>query len=190
MPQFHINHAANEKVELPLKFEDANLALSEIFHKFVIACKNSADWRLCFDAFRPLTQNFWMALDTTKKKRFMRHCFRLWNIHRHRCPESQYLVIEKMIKSGQIIFSKTAPKADHIINCSGFDYAGKSGLINSLIDNNIAVEDELNLGIKSKYDNFYIMGGLNFGSLFEITAVPDIAPEARQVAKEILLRQI
>ena len=186
MPQMHKIPDQNDIFEIPLNLKDANLPLSLIFHKFVKTCRNSTNWRLCFDAFRPMTQKFWMALDSEKKSRFMRHCFRLWNIHRHRCPESQFKIIEKLLDSGRLIFEKKRSSVRNTIDCTGFDYGFESRLINGLIADGVVKFDDLKLGIISQNENFYTMGGLNFGSTFEITAVPDITPQAQQIAQKIL----
>jgi len=185
MPQVHQIVDSGEKVNPPLSIEDSALPLSLIFKKFVKNCKNLANWRLCFDAMRPLTQDFWSKLSAEKKKRFMRHCIRLWNIHRHRCPESQFAAITKMIDSGKLVLVKKRSNAENVIDCTGFDYGFKSKLISGLIANGIAKFDDLESGIVSQYDNFYVMGGLNFGSIFEITAAPDIAPQARKISRHI-----
>ena len=186
MPQVHkINSDPSIKFTSPLTIEDAKLPLSLIFKKFTGECKNSKNWQATFDAFRPLTQDFWKALNKEKRQRFLRHCFRVWNVHRHRCPPSQFEIISKLIDSKKVIFTKERSKVKNIIDCTGFDYGFKSKMIDSLIKNNIAICDDLNSGIISQNSNFYIMGGLNFGSTFEITAVPDIAPQAREIANKI-----
>jgi len=186
MPQMHQIPAPGAKVEPVLTLQDASLPLSQIFKKFANACKHSPNWRLHFDTLRPMTQDFWKALTVEKKKRFMRHCFRLWNVHRHRCPESQYQIINEMFKAKKLIFSKKKPNEKNVIDCTGFDYGFKSHLVDSLLKNEIVEFDELKAGIISQKPNFHIMGGLNFGNTFEITAVPDIASQAHKVARSIL----
>lgn len=186
MPQIHkIDHNLSQKVESPLTIEDSNLELSLIFKKFTKNCKNSQNWRVVFDAFRPMTQEFWKALSEDKKRRFLRHCFRLWNIHRHRCPPSQFEIIQGLLDSKKLIFEKKRSSEKNAIDCTGFDYGFKSRLIDSLTKNEIVKYDALNAGIISQNSNFYIMGGLNFGSSFEITAVPDITSQAQEIAEKI-----
>ena len=185
LSQPHKLFSNQEKVESPLNPEDSDLPLSQIFRKFINACKKSSDWRLAFDAFRPRTQKFWMVLDLEKKKRFMRHCFRLWNVHRHRCPESQFKVIEGMMKSGQLSIQKGRVSKEKMIDCTGFDYGFESDLISNLLKNNLVKFDDLRAGLIPKHENIFFTAGLNFGSLFEITAAPDIAPHARKIADKI-----
>jgi len=186
MPQVHKIIDSSKKINPPLSIEDTALPLSLIFRKFVKNCKNSTDWRPCFDAIRPLTQDFWSKLNTEKKKRFTRHCIRLWNIHRHRCPESEFAAITKMIDLGKLVLVKKRSDAENVIDCTGFDYGFRSKLINNLIENGIVKFDDLELGIVSQYDNFYVIGGLNFGSIFEITAAPDIALQALKISRHVI----
>ncbi|MBU6141339.1 MAG: FAD/NAD(P)-binding protein [Proteobacteria bacterium] len=178
---------SQEKVESPLSLEDSDLTLSQIFRKFVNACKKAPDWRLAFDAFRPHTQKFWMALNAEKKKRFLRHCFRLWNVHRHRCPESQFRVVEEMIKSGKLRIEKGRVTDKKLIDCTGFDYGFESELIKNLVKNNLVKFDEIHSGIIPQRENFYVTAGLNFGSLFEITAAPDISLHCKRIVDKIIL---
>lgn len=174
-----------EKVDSPLNPEDSDLPLSQIFRKFINACKKSSDWRIAFDAFRPRTQKFWMVLDVEKKKRFMRHCFRLWNVHRHRCPESQFKIVEEMMKSGQLRIQKGRVSDGKVIDCTGFDYGFESELISNLVKNNLVKFDELHAGLIPQHENIFFTAGLNFGSLFEITSAPDIAPHCKKISDKI-----
>lgn len=192
MPRVHkekelkVLNPIEKTLKAPLSLEDTDLPLSLIFKKFVKACKNSTNWQTSFDAIRPMTQAFWKKLSLQKKRRFMRHCLRLWNIHRHRCPESQFAIIQNLLDSGRLFLLCKKPNNLKTINCAGFDYNSKSQLINSLIENGIAEYDDLRAGIIAKKPNFYIMGALNFGTIFEINSVPDIASQALEVAWKIL----
>jgi uncharacterized NAD(P)/FAD-binding protein YdhS len=116
----------------------------------------------------------------------MRHCFRLWNVHRHRCPESQFKVIEGMMKSGQLSIQKGRVSKEKMIDCTGFDYGFESDLISNLLKNNLVKFDDLRAGLLPQRENIFFTAGLNFGSLFEITAAPDIAPHAKKIANKII----
>ncbi len=189
LPQVHKILPTSDSPKIPLELEDALLPLSKIFNKFTQACKKSENWRATFDSFRPITQKFWSSLSLEKKQRFLRHCFRMWNIHRHRCPESQFKIVEKLIASERLFLAKgTITNQNNIIDCTGFDYRFQSELVMNLIDNKIVEKDSLSLGIISKHPDFYVTSSLNFGSLFEITAAPDIAPQAREISEKILIK--
>lgn len=191
VPFSHKNIAKDQKIITPpLTIDDASLPLSQIFKKFVSKCLAAEDWRVCFDSFRPMIQEFWLNLDLQKKKRFIRHCYRIWNIYRHRCPEIQYAQIQKMIDCGKIELLKNSDKQENYIDCTGFDLKGKSDLVKNLISKKVVMQDDLDLGIISNNTNFYIVGGLNFGSLLEITAIPEITSQAAKIAKQIMRKNL
>ncbi len=181
LPQENLAHTISGAIPAPLDLQDAALPLSKIFHKFVAACKNSPDWRATFDAFRPLTSQFWQKLDAAKKQRFLRHCFRLWNTHRHRCPSEQYRKIENLIATKKIILTKEKIVTQKFIDCRGFNFLTKSALLKNLVDNDIAKLDEIGLGVVSLSDNFKIIGANNFGSLFETTAIPELRQQGAAI---------
>lgn len=174
-------------VSSPLQVEDATLPMSKIYKKFANVCRTAENWRDIFVAFRPLTQKFWGVLSAEKKQRFLRHCFRLWNVHRHLCPPSQFAKIEKMIENGEVVFKtydeKEIPSGKVKINCKGFDFRASAPLINNLLDEGIVELDEIAKGIKSQQKNFQITGALNFGSQFEIVAIPELRQQGLDVAK-------
>jgi uncharacterized NAD(P)/FAD-binding protein YdhS len=187
MPIPHNATGSNhQKANSPLKSEDANLPLSQIFKKFKETCKNSPNWQDVFNSIRPITQELWKNFNVKKKEQFTRHCLRFWNVHRHRCPPIQYQKIEKLIHDKKLFFTTTKPPTKKIINCTGFDFSFSNILIKNLIKFGIVKYDDLNAGIISVKPNFYIVGAANFGSIFETTAIPEITTQSHQVAQEIL----
>jgi len=179
LPQENLVHKIHD-AKAPLSLEDCALPMSEIFKKFTSSCKNSTDWRAVFDAMRATSSQFWQGLSVDKKRRFLRHCLRLWNVHRHRAPSKQYQKIQDLIASGKVILTKEKIVGD-FIDCRGFDFARKSPLIANLIENKIAVFDEVNLGISALDKKFIIIGANNFGNLFETTAVPELRKQGFEV---------
>jgi uncharacterized NAD(P)/FAD-binding protein YdhS len=181
-PQKHKSLIAGDLI-CPLTIQDAQLPLPQIFRKFTQACKQAAEWRMVFDVLRPMTQAFWKALDIKKKRQFMRHCFRRWNVHRHRLPPQQAARIEKLIQNGQLNFSTSKiPSTHRFINCSGFELESMPTLVQCLLSEKLVQPDELGMGIVSNDENLQIIGGLNFGTLFEIMAIPDIREQAYSVS--------
>lgn len=190
LPQMHEIFTQEKIFESPLSLADSSLPLSQIFKKFRENCQNSICWRKTFDAFRPLTQSFWSALSLEKKQRFMRHCFRVWNTHRHRCAQSEFALIKQMIDARKIILTTEKFDEKTAISCAGFSCDFASPLVKNLLNEKIVKLDEMAAGLVAQQENFYLMGGLNFGSLFEITSIPDIAPQARKVAGEIISKLV
>lgn len=184
LPQENLPHKISDAIS-PLNLHDTTLPLSKIFRKFVDGCKKSEDWRATFDAFRPLTVRFWQGLDAAKKRRFLNHCFRLWNVHRHRCPPEQFQKIQNLISSKKLILTKEKISYSQAIDCTGFNFSASGDLIKSLIENEIAKTDELSLGVVSCDKNFIIIGANNFGELFETTAIPELRTQGFMVAENI-----
>ncbi len=180
-----MERSIHEASNSPLTLEDMDLPLSKIFHKFVKACRKSADWQSIVDSIRNITQELWQKLSLEKKKRFIRHCFKLWNIHRHRCPQEQFKKIKKLIAENKLFFT-TEKLPKRFIDCTGFDFSFSSPLVKNMVQENLVKYDDLHLGITSNFSNLHIIGGANLGTLLETTAVPEIAIEADNIARKIL----
>jgi hypothetical protein len=100
-----------------------------------------------------------------------------WNTHRHRVPNETYLKITSLIEQEKITISRQkAPQT--ALDCTGFDFNSTTSLDESLVKNRIATFDELKMGLISLHKNFIIIGGKNFGNLFETTAIPEIKSQA------------
>ncbi len=169
----------------PISIEDTNLKLSQIYRKFVQACKESDNWESVVDSVRLMTQEFWLKLDSEKKKRFMRHCIKQWTIHRHRCPSKQFEKILDLTQQNQLFFVKGKIPQKKFINCTGFDFSFNSELFQNMAENSLINYDELKMGIVSNNKNLHIIGSPNFGRILETTAIPDISKQAFQTAKQI-----
>lgn len=180
------HNSTHQKSEPPIAIEDAKLPLSQLFRKFKIACKNSSNWQDVFNSIRPITQNLWQNLNLEKKQRFMRHCFRVWNVHRHRCPPIQYQKIKKLIDEKKLFFTKEKIKTNKVINCTGFDFNFQNQLLKNLATENLLKYDDLKMGVIALDKNLHLMGALNFGTLFETTAMPEITSQGYLTAKTIL----
>jgi uncharacterized NAD(P)/FAD-binding protein YdhS len=59
-------------------------------------------WQAVIDSVRPVTNPLWNRLPIREKRRFLRHLFSLWNIHRHRMPPESALILAAMQSSGQL----------------------------------------------------------------------------------------
>ena len=185
MPIPH-NTGNHQKINSPLKSEDAQLPLSQIFRKFKQACKDSSNWQDIFNSVRPITQELWKNFNVKKKEQFIRHCLRFWNVHRHRCPPIQYQRIEKLIHDKKLFFTTKKPDTKKLINCTGFNFSFSNELIKNLTESGIVKYDDLKAGILPIKPNFYIIGAANFGSIFETTAIPEITTQSYQIAQDIL----
>lgn len=173
IPQPH-NQKINNFLNPIIDISDAQIPLSILFKKFVSRCRNSDNWQEKFDSIRPITNDIWNQFTLEKKKRFMRHLFRLYNIHRHRSPISIYNKIAHLLMYQKVVLTNEALKNLDFIDCTGFNFNYRDQLIESLIANNIVRKNELEMGIDSSKKNFFIIGALNSGSLLETTAINEI----------------
>jgi uncharacterized NAD(P)/FAD-binding protein YdhS len=70
----------------------ADLSLGQSFRLFRSECQaamaGGSDWRAVFPLIRPFTPKIWQGFGVREKTRFLRHCARWWDAHRHRmAPE-------------------------------------------------------------------------------------------------------
>ena len=79
---------------------------------------------------------------------------------------------------------KISLECDYVVNCLGFDYDIKNyPLIEAMTRKNLLQKDLIL--VKSNDPKIHLVGGLNMGRDFEITAVPDIKIDASLVAQKI-----
>jgi uncharacterized NAD(P)/FAD-binding protein YdhS len=59
-------------------------------------------WIAAVNALRPHSQALWRRLDTTEKRRFLRHARPWWDVHRHRIAPEVAARIEALIEAGRL----------------------------------------------------------------------------------------
>ncbi|MBK7856783.1 MAG: hypothetical protein IPJ79_19470 [Bacteroidetes bacterium] len=124
-----------------------------------------------------LSQDIWLQLDLSEKKRFINHVRHTWGLARHRLPVEVYERIAPLLQSyklkilaGRIKESKLADgkvevmiterksqipvfmKVQRIINCTGPQTnvtKVKDSLMQNLLKRNLIEPDELDLGIRA-----------------------------------------
>lgn len=142
------------------------------------------DLRHIVDSIRPITKKLWQNLDEKNKKLFLRFCWPYWNIFRHRAPGSSLDLIAGMNveirKKGVKNIMKVGERflvdetlCDVVVNCLGFDLKGEHYPLLDYMMNGGLLKKELLL-VSSNDQNLHLLGGLNIGSDFECTAVPDL----------------
>ncbi len=172
--------------------------------------QTAGDWRMLVNTIRQHLPTLWQQANVADKKRFLRHVLPYWNIHRHRVhnkiADLLYQLMEE--KKLQVISGRIKQvNNDHVhirerqsqvekqikinwmINCIGpglINKQGNSRLIDSLIKQQIATVDSLELGFKVTNDcalinsagqsssQFYALGQTTKGTFWECTAVPEI----------------
>lgn len=186
--------------------------INQIFSIVRSHLKIAKEPRAVIDSLRPFTQTIWKSLSNEDKSRFLRHLNPLWNVIRHRMPESTYQTLSNMESKNRLEFlsgrinsisednritikynDKNQQKeitVDAIINCIGpeSNYKRiKMPLISNLLDNHIIENNDNGITIKvNDYkikDGLYVIGPLLKGELFEATAVPEIRVQAEELSK-------
>lgn len=102
--------------------------------------KSHTEPRAVIDSLRPNIQQIWKSLSKTDKSRFLRHINPIWNVIRHRMPESTYETLQLMQQSGQLEFIKGDIKSIQESNGSlKIDIYDKSKKSNQQLDANFVI---------------------------------------------------
>lgn len=206
-PQPHFSHHNNIS-QGSINFiddSDATTGIVNISLKFRKYLRNNEnyDLRHLIDSIRTKTKSLWHNLDEKNKRIFLKKILPYWNIFRHRVPNSSLEIINKMIKDNRLEIVKSSVKSieksdgkfivklnkgslecDYLVNCLGFDFNIKNyPLIQSMTDKKLLKKDLIL--VQSNNAKIHLVGGLNIGRDFEITAVPDIRVDANLVAQKI-----
>ena len=180
-------------------------------------------WQHRFDLLRPVTQSLWQSFTLEEAKRFIRHLQPYWDIHRHRIDPHINHVLAEAAKVGH--FSVIAAKiesiahvddslkvsyrprhsenienidAECVINCTGPSspfLKSNSQLISQMMEDGLAVQDKLKIGIRTTKEgkvvsknnnNIWAIGSLRRGELWETTALREIKDQALLIARQIV----
>jgi uncharacterized NAD(P)/FAD-binding protein YdhS len=185
---------------------DAKTGIVNISLKFrkYLRDNQNYDLRNLIDSIRGKTKFLWQNFDEKNKRNFLKKLLPYWNIFRHRVPNSSLEIINKMIENNRLEIIKSSVKSieksdgkfiiktnkktlecNYVVNCLGFDFNIKNyPLIQSMTDKKLLKQDLIL--VQSNNAKIHLVGGLNIGRDFEITAVPDIRVDANLVAEKIL----
>ncbi len=64
--------------------------------------RDGGDWRSAVDALRPHTQALWRSLPQSERRRFLRHLWPFWNVHRHRIAPPAAEKLDEAGRRGQL----------------------------------------------------------------------------------------
>lgn len=221
VPLRHTQWQGLEKLEdeaLPQQIKPLFSQLREITKK---KAKQGTDWRFVINGFRLQFPALWKNANNTEKKRFLRHVLPYWNIHRHRVHDGIADLLENLEKKGQLniisgrilhaeknvltIKQRTQKNpinypVDWLINCMGpsMQLDTQNLLVKSLLQNNLATLDALNLGFLISENfafidssgklstQYYSLGPPTKGVNWTCTSVPEIRRSCTHLAKHLL----
>jgi uncharacterized NAD(P)/FAD-binding protein YdhS len=67
------------------------------------ACQSEGgDWRSVVDGIRPVAQTIWRSMETTERKRFIRHLSSHWDAHRHRVAPEIDDLLQARLRDGRL----------------------------------------------------------------------------------------
>jgi len=177
------------------------------------------DWRALVDGVRPVSSRLWCSLAAADKRRFLRHLRWLWEIARHRMPPQTAGALAALRDDGRLtviagrieavdghgpldvhLRNRSGERhlltADLVVQATGFNTnaaASRHRLVRQLIDEGLALPDELGLGLKTDVeghlvsaddevlDDIRVIGTLERGSLWECSGLPEIRTRARTI---------
>lgn len=76
--------------------------VSVLTSEVVAADDRGEDWRPVIDSLRPISNEFWGALDPEERARFQREYARIWSVHRHRMAPQVGAAMNRLIEKGRL----------------------------------------------------------------------------------------
>lgn len=187
---------------------------------------DAATWQGLVDSLRPRWPEIWQALPLAEKRRFLRHGFSLFNIHRHRMAPRAGARIADAVARGAIRIARGKVGAmrveggalhvtahhgggthelttDRLVNCTGPNSDPEKShdtFIQTVIAAGIARSGTLGIGLDvdatdrvldtsgEPQRGLFAMGALTKGRWWEITAMPEIAQQAKRITHALLAR--
>ncbi len=148
------------------------LAIAELAERGV-------DWRDVIGALRPFTAELWQSLDSTERRRFIRHLQPWWDVHRHRAAPEVAEAIQRLMHTGRLQVeagrftrmelmhggkavrvswrsrrrhAETSVEAGSIINCTGPQADLRrvdDALVKDLLEQGLIQRDPLAIGVQA-----------------------------------------
>lgn len=176
--------------------------------------REAKDWRTVCDALRSSADFLWQCLSDRERARLLRHARPYWDISRHRLAPGVARHLEKLRASGRIRFvaghiqgcdtSRPADlglavrlrgqsdvihwRADRLINCTGLctdPTLSPSPLVQHLLASGHATIAPQRLGLTVQQPGLHIVGARSRGTVWEHTAVPELAADVRHSVERI-----
>ena len=205
-PLAHPPHAA-AAVDLDLP---AGPALAPLVRRVRAAVEAGADWTAVVDHVRTRADELWAALDAGAQARFLRHCQRYWEVHRHRMAPPVAARVAELHDQGLLSFraGRLTAVAPHpggglvvevqgekprrygaVVTCTGPGPLPCSAgpLLTGLLADGLVRTGPHRLGIETDDDGqarpgLWLVGPLRRGRRWEATAVPEIRGQADRLA--------
>lgn len=172
-----------------------------------------ADWVAVLDQLRSRADHLWSSWDTATQQRFLRHCQRYWEVHRHRmappvaariaalCEQGRFQVRAGRLRAVEphpdggltVTVDGAAPRRyGAVVNCTGPgslpDAAGP--LVAGMLHAGLLRTGPHGLGLDTDADGLarpglWVVGPLRRGRLWEATAVPEIRRQVERLTRSL-----
>lgn len=186
--------------------DPASKSVSGLMNLIKTHARNAKDWRAVIDSLRPVTPALWQGLAVKEQQKFLRKCFALWNVHRHRMAPEIGEKLRQLQSEGRLEIRAMCAEdflasyqPDLLINCTGPDFdisRQPSPLLKEMLETGTVQPDALQLGLAldaegraiSKTASYPVfpMGTLTLGTCFESIAVPELRVQAEKIASGVL----
>ncbi|GAA0429630.1 hypothetical protein Aca07nite_38100 [Actinoplanes capillaceus] len=191
----------------------ASRDLAPLLRAVRAAVAAGADWTAVVDAVRCRADDLWTGLDHAAQDRFLRHCQRLWEIHRHRMAPAVAARVDRLRRDGDLrvragrissvepdpaggltvtINGETPRWYATVVACTGPAPAPVTPgpLLGVLLDEGLLRPGPHRLGLDADEDGragpgLWLIGPLRRGHLWETTAIPEIRRQADQLATAV-----
>ena len=190
------SYQPGEEMKKALEFSRPPLTLIQwirLFREEVRRAQDQgANWRSVQDLIRPLLNQIWVGFSKKDRMTFTKRLQPLWDIHRHRMPESSEKTLKQMTRDGRLKIVKAAEiqpsDFQFTFDCTGYsknNIQSNHELFQDLLSKKLIQPDDLCLGFRSNHSHLHLLGPLNRGEQVESTAIPDIRLQAKAIAQKI-----
>ncbi|GAB7038550.1 MULTISPECIES: FAD/NAD(P)-binding protein [Catenuloplanes] len=155
-----------------------------------LAADHPGGWQPVIDAVRPHANTLWAAASEADRSRFLRHCARHWDVHRHRMAGPVAAELGRHLASTAVrVRCSSVPLQDfdlgsvQVVNAAGpgrLPWAADP-LTAALIADGLARVGPHGLGL-DVCAPLWLLGPLRRGRLWETTAIPEIRAQADALA--------
>lgn len=161
-----------------------------------LADRHPGGWRPVIEAVRPHTNRLWRAASDADRERFLRHCARHWDVHRHRMAAPIAAEIARHRRDGALLV-RTPADVDlrnvQVVNATGPGRLPDAAdpLTAALLADGLVRVGPFGLGLDVGPDGraaggpLWAVGPLRRGRLWETTAVPEIREQATALAETL-----
>ncbi|MDP9795354.1 putative NAD(P)/FAD-binding protein YdhS [Catenuloplanes nepalensis] len=155
--------------------------------------RHPGGWRPVIDAVRPHANALWAAASDADRARFLRHCARHWDVHRHRMAAPIAAELDRHRASGVLrVRALGVPAKDldlegvQVVNAAGPGLLPEAAdpLTAALLADGLATAGPHGLGLETAAP-LWVVGPMRRGRLWETTAIPEIRDQADTLARAL-----